>query len=87
MFLLLSFCSSLPEVETITINLYKEADKKKKKEKNILIGKFQTNEMQTNLVAGHMADIMPIWDEKRYPINHDHWILFTNSTLGNQTCL
>ena len=31
-------CSSLPAVETITVNVYREPDKKRKKEKNILIG-------------------------------------------------
>ena len=36
----LVFFSNLPAVDTITVNLYREADKKKKKEKNILIGKW-----------------------------------------------
>ena len=31
--------SNLPPVQMITVNLYREADRKKKKEKNILLGK------------------------------------------------
>ena len=30
--------SNLPAIETITVNIYKEADKKKKKDKNQLLG-------------------------------------------------
>ena len=30
--------SNLPSVETVTVNIYKEPDKKKKKEKNQLLG-------------------------------------------------
>ena len=30
--------SNLPDVEKVTVNIYKEADKKKKKEKNLLLG-------------------------------------------------
>lgn len=35
---LLIICSNLPAVETITVNLYREADRKKKKDRNQLLG-------------------------------------------------
>ena len=39
--MLLCYCSNLPSVETVTVNIYREADKKKKKEKPALLGKSQ----------------------------------------------
>ncbi|XP_023222286.1 ras GTPase-activating protein nGAP-like [Centruroides sculpturatus] len=32
--------NSLPELEMITVNLYREADKKKRRDKNVLLGKM-----------------------------------------------
>jgi len=35
----LHFCSNLPPVEKVTINMYKEADKRRKKDLHTFVGK------------------------------------------------
>ena len=39
-YIYLYFSSDLPSVETITMNIYRESEKKKKKDKHFLIGKL-----------------------------------------------
>lgn len=51
------FCSNLPSVEYLIVNLYREADKKKKKDKNTLVGKYIHHLLRKSLSREKMYEI------------------------------
>ncbi|XP_022249803.1 ras GTPase-activating protein nGAP-like [Limulus polyphemus] len=46
--------NNLPQIETITVNLYREADKKKRRDKNVLLGTVQIH--VSNVNSRHMIE-------------------------------
>ena len=52
--MLVSVSRDLPAVETITVNMYREADKKKKKDRNALVCEYKYKSRQWHTLITHL---------------------------------